>query len=109
MSRFLVDEDQPRADDVRDVGLRGRSDAEVLAWANERGAAVVSGDMGFANLLQFPLGSHAKIVVSRFPTDMTNAAVNRLIVQALREISEDDLLGNLVIIEPARVRLRRAR
>ena len=45
MARFLVDEDLPRslvpqlraagiaADDVRDVGLRGRSDDEIFEYA----------------------------------------------------------------------------
>ena len=119
MIRYLVDEDLPRslartmreagleAEDVRDIGLRGRSDREVLSSAAERGSVLVSADLGFANLLEFPAGTHRGIVVVRFPNEISNAAVNRMIVDALRGMSEEELHGCLVIIEPSRVRLRR--
>jgi predicted nuclease of predicted toxin-antitoxin system len=120
MARYLVDEDLPRslaramtaagleAEDVRDVGLRGRPDREVLDGAVARGAALVSADLGFANLLAFPLGTHRGIVVVRFPNEVPNDVVNRHVVDALRGVSGEDLVGNLIIIEPTRVRLRRS-
>jgi predicted nuclease of predicted toxin-antitoxin system len=78
--RFLIDEDLPRslaaalreeafgAEDVRDVGLRGRHDDHVFARAQSGGLVLVSGDLGFSNILRYPPGSHAGIVIARFPT-----------------------------------------
>jgi predicted nuclease of predicted toxin-antitoxin system len=75
--RFLVDEDLPRsaalnlrqaghqADHVRDVGLRGRPDREVFQWAQDHQPVLVTGDMGFASTVAFPLGSHWRIIVSQ--------------------------------------------
>lgn len=109
MPRFLVDEDLPRsltsafrasgfhAEDARDVGLRGQPDEAVLHYAPSAGLVLLTGDLGFANILQFPLGSHAGIAVARFPNDMPAARLTQTIL-------ED---GNLLIIEPERVRLRR--
>ena len=120
MIRFLVDEDLPRslvqafedagfvAEHVGDVGLRGHSDRNVLDGAITRGAALVSADIGFANLLAFPLGSHHGIVVARFPNEVGNPVLNRSIVDALLELRADDLTGSLVIIEPTRIRIRRS-
>lgn len=66
MSRFLVDEDLPRSlapalreagfdtQDVRDVGLRGCSDAEVFARAQAEDRILLTADLGFANALAFP-------------------------------------------------------
>ena len=77
--RFLVDEDLPRslavalrsagheALDVRDIGLRGHSDQDVFRAAQQRGAVLVSGDRGFANILSHPPGSHAGILIAHFP------------------------------------------
>jgi predicted nuclease of predicted toxin-antitoxin system len=64
MVRLLVDEDLPRslgpalrtagleAADVRDVGLRGCSDHEVVNYAVAHRMAVVTGDVGIANLVR---------------------------------------------------------
>jgi len=119
MVRFLVDEDLPRslvaylrtagiaAEDVRDVGLRGKPDDEVLAYSVSRNLVLVSADIGFGNILQFRPGTHAGIVIARFPNTMPTATLNRSIWEALRGLSDDDVTGNLVIIEPGRIRLRR--
>jgi predicted nuclease of predicted toxin-antitoxin system len=77
MARFLVDEDLPRslapfltaaglfAEDVRDRGLRGQPDDDVFRDAVAHGFAVLSGDLGFGNLMRFPLATHHGIVVAR--------------------------------------------
>jgi len=69
-----VDEDLPRslarrlrgagldAVDVRDVGLRGCTDEEVLEFAVRESRVVVTADIGFGNILRFPLGEHAGIL-----------------------------------------------
>ena len=59
-------------DDVRDVGLRGHADEEVLARAQSTGATLLTADKDFTNVLRFPLGSHAGIIVSRVPDTLSN-------------------------------------
>lgn len=90
--RFLVDEDLPRslarrlscagldALDVRDAGLRGHTDSEVAARAQADGRVLVSADLGFANILVFPPGTHPGIVVARLPNEMPTAEVCERIV-----------------------------
>jgi predicted nuclease of predicted toxin-antitoxin system len=119
MGRFLVDEDLPRslarhlrergieADDVRDVGLRGMPDSEIFRFAVESGAALLSADLGFANILAFPTGTHNGIVVARFPNETPVSALNQAIAAALMLLSPQDVSGNLIILEPDRIRLRR--
>ncbi|MEW6545566.1 MAG: DUF5615 family PIN-like protein [Bacillota bacterium] len=87
--RFPIDEDLPRsaalslgqaghlADRVRDVGLRGRPDREIFQWAQKHRAVLVTGDMGFASTVDFPPGSHCRIVVLRFPYEASVASVNK--------------------------------
>ncbi len=57
------------AADVRDLGLRGQDDSEIFAAAQARHAVLITGDKGFSNTLDFPLGSHAGIVVLRVPSE----------------------------------------
>lgn len=119
MSRFLIDEDMPRstaialhaagyaADDVRDIGLRGHSDADVFARAQATSSVLISCDKGFANTLAFPVGSHAGIIVIRIPDEASPVELNRELVRTLSQLGDQPLAGCLVIVEVGRIRIRR--
>jgi predicted nuclease of predicted toxin-antitoxin system len=116
---FLVDEDMPRstavvlrqagyaAADVRDVGLRGHGDDEIFAQAQARGAVLVTGDKGFTNVLSFPPGTHAGLIVVRVPNELPTPEVNRQVLRALAELEGEDVRGLLIIVEVGRTRIRR--
>ena len=117
--QVLVDEDLPRslvgelqragisAQHVLELGARGRSDDEILALARSKDLTLITGDVGFGNLLRYPLDSHAGIVIARFPNELATASTNAAIVAALRSLTAEEVHGTLVIIEPGRIRLRR--
>src|SRR2546428_11891323 len=100
MPRFLIDEDLPRslarelraagifAEDVRELGLRGKSDDEILNYARAHALALVTADLGFGNILRFPPGSHAGIVVTRFPNEVPTHTLNDATVSAIRGLSD---------------------
>lgn len=120
MARFLVDEDLARSVtralatagydvcDVRDVGLRGHADEHVFAFAVAQRRVLLTADLGFANLLAFPLGSHAGILVARFPNELAAHELANALVTTLALLSDEELEGSLVIVEPHRLRLRRS-
>jgi predicted nuclease of predicted toxin-antitoxin system len=120
MTRFVIDEDMPRSTggvlveegyevkDVRDHGHRGSDDEEIYRFAQEEEAILLTGDLGFGNILKFPLGQHSGIVVARFPNEMAPWVINREIVTSLKDLGENDFKGNLIILEPGRIRIRRA-
>ena len=95
------------ADDVRDVGLRGYSDERVFAYAPAQRRVLVTADMGFANILRSPPGSHAGIVVLRVPDELPTNAANRELLRALSDLANESLMGLLVIVEVGRARLHR--
>ncbi len=118
MIRFLIDEDMPRSTakllreagfeslDVRDIGLRGAKDDVIYNRAQEENCIIITGDLGFANNLRYPLGSHPGILIARFPNEMSPDKLNRILIDAIKSVQED-LPGNLTIIEPDKVRIRR--
>jgi predicted nuclease of predicted toxin-antitoxin system len=119
MWRFLTDEDMPRstavvlrqagywATDVRDVGLRGHSDLAVFRYAQAHNATLISCDKGFSNIHQFPLGTHAGIVVVRIPDEVPVSQMNDELIRALTPFQDEDLAGLLMIVELGRVCVRR--
>ena len=121
MLRLLVDENLPRSLttalreaghevwDIRELGLRGISDDQIFRQAQELGAALLSADKGFGNVLRFPPASHLGIVVVRLPSDMSVAELCRVVVGALQGLEPDELQGHLCIVRPGQVRFRPAR
>jgi predicted nuclease of predicted toxin-antitoxin system len=119
MPKFVIDEDMPRSTggilkqrgydvrDIRDHGLRGAKDEEIYEFAQREQAVILTGDRGFGNILRFPLGRHFGIVIAHFPKEMSTMEINRLLIESLEALSEDDFKGNLIIIEPGKIRIRR--
>lgn len=115
MWTFLIDEDVPpsttgalrQAGYVRDVGLGGRGDDEIFAYAQMQEAIIITEDKGFSNVLSFPLGTHSGIIVMRFPNALPTSQVNRELLRALFELVDENLAGLLIIVEIGRMRIRR--
>ena len=119
MLKFVIDEDMPRPTakvlkdrgyevlDVRDCGLRGKSDDEIFKFAQKEKAVILTGDLGFGNLLHFPVGSHSGIVIAHFPNEVSTSELNNQIIKAFETLAEIDFKGNLIILEPGKIRIRR--
>jgi predicted nuclease of predicted toxin-antitoxin system len=119
--KFLVDEDLPRsvvpllrqfghqAEDVRDVGLRGATDEKVARHAQKHEFCLVTGDLGFANILNYPPEKYPGIVVLLIPPTGTAKSILNLL-ESFLEQSEivADLNGKLAVVEFGRVRIRRS-
>jgi len=118
---FLVDEDLPRslaytlraagyaALDVRDSTLAENTDAATYAFAQANGHALITADGTFANTLRYPLGAHHGIVVVRLPIDLAAPHVAQPVLNGLGALAGQSLEGVLLVIEPGRLRLSRAR
>jgi predicted nuclease of predicted toxin-antitoxin system len=88
-----------------DVALSGKADEEVFEWAQRNGALIVSFDEDFADGRSFPARDHNGIVRLRvWPTTIeeTEQALARL----FSEVSTDELIGSLVIVDRSRIRVR---
>ena len=116
--KAVIDEDLPRSFtkilsslgfiilDIRDCGLRGKTDEEVFHFAQKNKAVLFSADLGFANNIDFSPMSIMGIVVLRFPNEMTVKAINNEAKRLLSKLKPENYLGNLIILSPAKIRLR---
>lgn len=92
---------------VYDVGLVGKSDAEVLKYALAHDAITVTFDEDLADQRLFPVGSHAGVVRLRVePTDVatTWAALFRL----FNHVELPEIRHALVIVDSTRIRIVQA-
>ena len=100
MLSLLIDEDLPRSlaprlqrsgfsvRDVRDVGLRGAPDTSILEYAVAHDLTLVTSDVGFANVLNFPIERHHGIIAVRFPNEIS---ATQLIEDIARQLFDSRL------------------
>lgn len=112
---ILIDENMPRSlasqisalgfnvQDVRDVGLKGRPDTEVMAAAVALDALIVTRDRGFANVKNWNESFTAGVIFVNLPDDTPASTVNARIVELLSQRLPTSLLGAVPSVE-----LRRA-
>lgn len=116
--RFLTDEDVPRSTarvlrdagfdalDVRDAGLRGKSDALVYAYAQREKRLLITCDLGFSNILKFPPAESVGLLVIRISDNEPIDRFNHEVLQTITKIGEN-LYQHLAIVEIGKVRLRK--
>lgn len=119
MPKFVLDEDMPSSTgmvlkvngydvkDIRDYELRGAEDNEAFKFSQNEQAVIIIGDRGFGNILRFALGTHFGIIVANFPDEMPTKEINRRLLESINDLPEDDFHGNLIIIEPMKIRIKR--
>ena len=115
---FLVDENASRtlisalqkagylATHIYEIGLRGYPDIDIFAYAQTHKQTIITGDLDFSNILDYP-PPHNGIIVLRLPNSTTIEDLIREVLSALQTLDEEDFANTLFIIEPGRVRLRR--
>lgn len=92
---------------VGDEGLLSRPDHAVGEAARTEGRMLFTLDLDFANLVKFPPGTHSGIVLFR-PATLGPVEVNRFVTEFAGRYDLTPLAGALVVVEPGRVRVRRA-
>lgn len=80
-------------------------DADVMALAGKLDAALLTVDLDFANILDYPPADYGGIVVMRFQIE-DEAELDVTLKSALDDLYRDGLRGVLVIVSSGRYRVR---
>lgn len=106
ISRFVVERLQAAGFEVTAVSMtsRGASDVEVLAIASREGRILITEDRDFGELIVRQRLGVRGIVLLELDRLSNIAEADR--VASVVSANADKLSGNLLVIEPARVRLR---
>jgi len=116
--KVLVDEDLPRstaallqslginASDVRDVGLKGASDAQVFEYAQKEERIIITRDVEFGNILKYPPRSHYGVIVIRLPNTYVRDQILGVIRKFFVEVEKKELVRHIVVLEVDKYRIR---
>lgn len=114
--KFLLDADMPRSsaeviralgldvEDVRDLGMRYSADIDIIEYAQKDGRVVVTRDLDFGSVLQYP--THPGTIILRLPSEYTAREINDALREFLRSVKRQILKEAIVIVEIGRYRRR---
>jgi len=91
---------------IKEIGLRGARDSEVLHKAQEMRAVLITRDMDFGDIRSFPPSAYCGIVVLKMAY-RTLDEVHAVLRKMLREVKEDEFVGTLFIVDRYKWRKRR--
>ena len=118
MTKFLTDENISPAivqflrdngfdvKDVREIGMSGTPDPDIMNLAKQEGRTVVTFDKHFADILLYPPTSHCGVVRLRIHPPLLSDIIQSL-EHFLQEFDLAEIGGALVILERDSFRVRR--
>ena len=89
---------------VRDEGLFGAPDADVLQAAVREQRVLVTMDHDFGNVLLYPPQQASGILIIHPPGKASLGLLQSLIRQSLTVLEREPIRGRLWIVEPGRIR-----
>ncbi len=92
---------------VGDVGLADATDEEIIKYSLKEKAILITRDLDFANIILYPLGSHAGIIVLRLPSYFNAESIKKSLRWFMLVADKKILPGSVTIVEPDRYRIRR--
>ncbi len=113
---FLLDEDMPKSSaekiekfghsvkDVREIGLRGASDHEIIEWARSNDKIIITRDTDFGDVLRYP--EHSGALILRLPYTFTAEKINDRLQKFLSQIDNKKLKNAVTILEIDQYRRR---
>lgn len=116
--RFLIDADLPDStvapfkengfdvDHVREVGLGGATDADIVSYAAENGYVIVTRDQGFGNPLEHDPADMHGVIILRVPNEYRTDGITDRIGGFLENVDADEIGGSVIVVEEARYRVR---
>ena len=94
------------ATDIREQGLEGASDQEIMAFAIGENRIVLTYNSDFGNILEFPPGEYPGVIRLRVHPQ-TLEVLHPVLEQFLAQVRPEDIEGALVILDNWHYRIRR--
>lgn len=110
MADFLVDENLPpkvarwlrrsgyTAKAVREVGLKGKGDEEIIGWVQKRGAVIITSDLDFGEFFYWKNFGNFGVIILRSKSQSAAAFEKLLRLLHSERVLKDEKLSNSLIV-----------
>ncbi|MBU1501704.1 MAG: DUF5615 family PIN-like protein [Nanoarchaeota archaeon] len=92
---------------ARIIGMGKSSDKEIIDYAFQNNMILVTRDVGFGNIIDYPIESHKGVIVLRLPFYFNSVQINKTLLNFLESIEEKEIKNSLIILDIKKYRIRR--
>ncbi len=103
--RIPLEDAGHRVSTVAEEHLQGSKDTIIAKTCKDEGLCLITVDMGFAQILEYPPNQYPGIIVLRHPAPSLDG-MKDLVKQIASAVRTRSPRGRLWIVEPARIRIR---
>ncbi|PIZ88969.1 MAG: hypothetical protein COX90_01870 [Candidatus Nealsonbacteria bacterium CG_4_10_14_0_2_um_filter_38_17] len=91
---------------TQDVNLQGASDTDILRFAIQKKAILITRDLEFGNPYLYPRKSHCGLIIVRVPFYFTAKQINKTLKDFLTSVNREKLKNTITVVEPGKIRMR---
>ncbi len=102
--RIPLEEAGHQVSTVREERLQGSDDRLIARTCKDQGLCLITADLGFAQILEYPPNEYSGIIILRHPAP-TLAGMNLLVRQIAVALKTRSPLKRFWIVEPGRIRI----
>jgi len=95
------------AEHARNIGMGNSLDNEIIEYVIKHHQILVTKDLGFGNIMDYPIKSHHGVIILRLPFYYTAKQINNALLRFLKSVKEHEIKNSITIIEAGRYRIRR--
>ncbi len=92
---------------VKDINLQSAQDNDIISWAKQHNAALITRDFDFANILNFPPQKNAGIIILKIPYFYTASDIKRVLNNFLKKMDISSISNSTIIAEETRFRIKK--
>ena len=92
---------------VRDLNLANAQDQEIAKYAKKNKAVIVSRDLDFGNINNFPPENYYGIIILRLPYFYNAQSIKRVFQNFISKIDESEIPKSTIIVEEGRWRIKK--
>ncbi|MBI2043772.1 DUF5615 family PIN-like protein [Candidatus Pacearchaeota archaeon] len=92
---------------ARDIGMANSLDSEIINYSTKNKRILVTKDLDFGNILNYPVKSHVGVIILRLPFYYNAKQINRVLLNFLMIVKEKEIKNSVTILEIGRYRTRK--
>jgi len=91
---------------IRNTELKGQPDKKIAEFAKKQKAILITKDLEFGSTLIYKINSHYGLIITRFPNYFNAEQITSNVINFIKSININELVGSIVILELGKYRIR---
>ncbi|MFM9157776.1 MAG: DUF5615 family PIN-like protein, partial [Dolichospermum sp.] len=93
---------------VKTSGLTAPKEPELCLCAQREQRIIISRDLGWANIKNYPPNTHCGLIILRFPFEAIAVEIRQVLENFINTVHIEEIIGSTVIVDKNKFRIRKS-